>query len=366
MKYFIIAGEASGDLHGGPLVKHLKMIDESADIEGWGGIHMEEAGMKKHKDYKELAFMGFIEVIKHLPTIRKNFIECKQQILQFQPDVVIFIDYPGFNLRMAKWAKKKGFKTVYYISPQIWAWKENRIRSIKKHIDKMLVILPFETTFYKKHQFEAEYVGHPLTHTVLKSLYKPFPEAWGVKPIIAVLPGSRAQEVETHLEIIERVVSFLPNYEFYIAKVPHLDLSIYKPFLNQPNLHIVENKTHELYKLSEAALVASGTATLEAALFGVPQVVYYKGNWISFQLAKQFIKVPYISLVNLILDKPAVEELIQDDCNPSTIVASLQRLFQEDNADQLQSDYTKLWDILGSKNAALEAAKAIFKTANTL
>lgn len=363
MKYFIIAGEASGDLHGELLVEHLFKMDAQADIRGWGGDKMAHAGMKKLKDYKDLAFMGFVEVIKHLPTIRKNFQLCKQQINSFQPDIVIFIDYPGFNLRMAKWAKKHGYKTVYYISPQIWAWKENRIHQIKKYVDKMLVILPFESTFYKKHDYHAIYVGHPLTERVLKSLDEPFPALWTDKPIIGVLPGSRQQEVMAHLKIIEQVVGFLPNYEFYIGKVPHLDLEIYQSFMSHPNMHIVENKTHDLYKLSKAVLVASGTATLEAALFGVPQVVYYKGNWMSYQIAKRILKIKYISLVNLILDQPAVEELIQEECNPYTITASLQRLFQEEFADTLQSQYTRLWELLGGRNASENAAKIIYNFA---
>lgn len=366
MKYFIIAGEASGDLHGELLVKQLMNIDPHANIQGWGGDKMANVGMEKLKDYKDLAFMGFVEVIKHLPTISKNFKLCKEQILAYNPDIIIFIDYPGFNLRMAKWAKKKGFKTVYYISPQIWAWKENRIHQIKKYIDQMLVILPFEQDFYRRHNYEATYVGHPLTERVLKSLDEPFPTLWSQKPIIGVLPGSRQQEVIAHLQVIQHVVPYFPHYDFFIAKVPHLDQSVYEPFMIHSNMHLVENKTHDLYKLSKALLVASGTATLEAALFGVPQVVYYKGNWWSYQIAKRIVKIKYISLVNLILDTPAVEELIQNECNPSSIVASLQRLFLEDHADQLQSNYTKLWELLGARNASEYAAKIIYKMAKTV
>lgn len=360
MRYFIIAGEASGDLHGSALIEQIKRGDKDAVIQGWGGPKMEAAGMEKLMDYSQLAYMGFIEVVQHLPEIFKNFKLCKKQIKAFQADAVIFIDYPGFNLRMAKWAKKNGYKTFYYVSPQIWAWKENRIHSIKKYIDEMMVILPFEKGFYDKHKYNVHYVGHPLTHRVLKSLYEPFPDAWDDQPIISLFPGSRKQEVEKHLDIMVKVASFFPNYQFYIAKAPNLDASIYKPFINrQSNVHINTATTEDLLKLSEAAIITSGTATLEAALFGVPQVVCYRGNWLSYQFAKSVIKVPFISLVNLILDKRAVEELIQEECNPTNIVAALQRLFQTDRMDKIQTDYTKLWETLGEKNASLEAAKII-------
>lgn len=365
MKYFIIAGEPSGDLHGGSLVEQIYKNDEDAIIIGWGGKNMESKGMKKLKDYKDLAFMGFVEVVQHLPKILQNIKDCKNQILEFQPDVIVFIDYPGFNLRIAKWAKEYGFKTAYYISPQVWAWKENRINSIKKHIDEMLVILPFEKQFYAKHGVEVKYVGHPMTERVMKSLHEPFPKSWSKKPIIGLLPGSRKQEVKKHLSIMEKVATFFHDYDFYISKVSHLDYAIYEPYLKRSNVHLFEQTNSDIFKLSEAIIVASGTATLEAALYGTPQVVCYKGNWVSYILAKSLIKVPYISLVNLILNKNAVEELIQEDCNATMIATALQRLFQSDKADALQQDYTKLWEVLGQKNASFEASKAIIKLAHS-
>jgi lipid-A-disaccharide synthase len=361
MRYYIIAGEASGDLHGSNLIKALHQQDEHATIRCWGGDKMEHAGAQLVKHYRDLAFMGFVEVIKHLGTILNNIKFCKKDILAFKPDVIIFIDYPGFNLRIVEWAKQQHFKTCYYISPQIWAWKENRIKLIQKYVDEMLVILPFEEKFYAKHQYKATYVGHPLIEVVDAALQKQT-SPLAQKPIIAILPGSRTQEIQKKLPIMLGVVSHFPEYQFIIAQAPGQPESTYLPFLkNYSNISLLANQTYSLLKQADAALVTSGTATLETALFGVPQVVCYKGNPLSFWLAKKLIKVPYISLVNLILNKAAVTELIQKDLNEANLLQALRPMLNDaDHKEKLQSDYTKLWELLGNKNASqLAAQKAI-------
>ena len=323
MKYYIIAGEASGDLHGSNLIKALKAKDEGADIRCWGGDLMREAGGSLAKHYKELAFMGFLEVLLNIRKISKNIKFCKQDIENFNPDVVIFIDYSGFNLRIAKWAKSEGFKTNYYISPQIWASREGRIEKIKRDIDDMYVILPFEKEFYeKKHDFAVKFVGHPLIDAIESSVQideESFRKEHNInpdKPIIALLPGSRKQEVQKMLSLMLSVVEDFKDYEFVIAGAPSLNEEFYAPFLENPNVGFVANKTYDLLSIAHAALVTSGTATLETALFKVPQVVCYKANWISYQIAKRIVTLDYISLVNLIMKNEVVKELIQSVLSP--------------------------------------------------
>ncbi len=310
MKYYIIAGEASGDLHGSNLIREIRKLDNIADIRCWGGDLMEHAGAHLVKHYRDLAYMGFIEVVMNLRTIMKNLKFCKQDILQFKPDVIILIDYPGFNLRIAEWAKHQHIKVAYYISPQVWAWKENRVKQIRKNVDKMLVILPFEKDFYKKRSFDVEYVGHPLADVVesAQNDIEPLPNTLASplnEPnIIALLPGSRAQEVTKKLPVMLEVSRAFPDYRFIIAKAPSLDDRFYEQLMEPyKNVRSIRNKTYQLLLHAKAALVTSGTATLETALFGVPQVVCYKGSNISYQIAKRLIKVKYISLVTLIRDK---------------------------------------------------------------
>ncbi|QEH43980.1 lipid-A-disaccharide synthase [Chitinophaga sp. XS-30] len=361
MKYYIIAGEASGDLHGSNLVKQIRLQDTSADIRCWGGDLMEQAGAEVVKHYRELAFMGFVEVIMNLRTIFSNLDFCKKDILQYKPDVLVLIDYPGFNLRIAEWAKLQGLKVVYYISPQVWAWKEGRVKKIRETVDKMLVILPFEKAFYRKWDFEVEYVGHPLIEAVKAEQEAPPAPHFSEKPVIALLPGSRQQEVKKKLPVMLSMARYYPEYQFIMAQAPSLEDSFIQGFTNAyPNVSVVKGQTYQLLLQASAALVTSGTATLETALFGVPEVVCYKGSPVSYFFAKYLIKVKYISLVNLIMDKPVVKELIQQDLTEENLLKEL-TLILKDNArrQQMKADYATLWTLLGDGTASRKAAEAI-------
>jgi lipid-A-disaccharide synthase len=365
MKYYIIAGEASGDLHGSNLMKALYKEDPNADIRFWGGDLMQNVGGTLVKHYRELAFMGFIEVIFNLKTILNNIKICKNDILKFQPDVLIFIDYPGFNLRIAKWAKELGIKTHYYISPQIWAWKESRITEIKRDIDKMYVILPFEKKFYEdKHHFPVEFVGHPLIDAIHNqtpidaSIFRK-ENKLDEKPIIAVLPGSRQQEITKMLSVMLSVVNDFPEYQFVIAGAPSQEYSFYQNFISNENIKFISNKTYDLLQNATAALVTSGTATLETALFKVPEVVCYKGSWASYQIAKRIITLKYISLVNLIMDEEVVTELIQEDCTTKRIREELKKILESSHRKQLLEKYNVLEAKLGGIGASEKTAKLI-------
>lgn len=365
MKYYIIAGEASGDLHGSNLMKALYEEDPQADIRFWGGDLMQKAGGTLVKHYRELAFMGFVEVIFNLKTILSNITFCKKDILEFKPDVIVFIDYPGFNMRIAKWAKALNYKTYYYISPQIWAWKENRIKAIKNDVDKMFVILPFEKSFYEdKHQYPVDFVGHPLIDAIHNQ--PPFDEAvfrkknnLGDKPIIALLPGSRKQEITKMLGVMLSVVDDFQEYEFIIAGAPSQEYEFYQQFITNKNIKFISNKTYDLLRSSTAALVTSGTATLETALFKVPEVVCYKGSNISYQIAKRIITLKYISLVNLIMDQEVVTELIQSECNTKRIKEELQKLLEPAYREKLLKNYDILEEKLGGVGASKKTAKLI-------
>jgi lipid-A-disaccharide synthase len=367
MKYYIIAGEASGDLHGSNLMKALYKEDPQADIRFWGGDLMHSVGGVMVKHYRELAFMGFIEVVFNLKTIMDNIKFCKQDIAGFKPDAIIFIDYPGFNMRIAKWAKQRGIPTHYYISPQIWAWKENRISAVKRDFDKLYVILPFEKDFYEnKHHFPVEFVGHPLIdaiHNRTEKSHSDFIRENNLedKPIIAILPGSRKQEISKMLSVMLSVANDFPDYQFVIAGAPSQEKSLYEPFLKNKQVHLLSNKTYDLLSHSTAALVTSGTATLETALFKVPEVVCYKGSWASYQIAKRIITLKYISLVNLIMDKEVVTELIQDDCNTKRIKAELQKLLNVDSRKKLLADYDLLEQKLGGIGASEKTARLIVR-----
>jgi lipid-A-disaccharide synthase len=382
MKYYIISGEASGDLHGSNLIKELIRINAQTVIRCWGGDKMKEAGATLVKHYKELAFMGFTEVIKNLGTIMRNLRFCKEDILQYQPDALILIDYPGFNLRIAKWAKENNIKVIYYISPQVWAWKENRVRMMKQCIDKMICILPFEKDYYKdKWDWEVEYAGHPLVEVVESwkleigssnptipqplTSYTEHPTSNIQHPtsnIIAILPGSRKQEILKKLPIMLEVASHFPDYKFVVAKAPGLEESFYNNML-QPykNVSWVADKTYQLLSASKAAMVTSGTATLETALFGVPEVVCYKGNALSYQIAKRLIHIKYICLVNLIMDKEVVKELIQDELTVINLQQELNLLLTgKEKLQQLKNDYTELKNLLSKGgHASANAAKII-------
>ena len=379
MKYYIIAGEASGDLHGSNLIKELQKLDSNANIRCWGGDLMKSTGATLVKHYRDLAFMGFTEVIMNLKTILNNLKFCREDILQFNPDVLILIDYPGFNLRIAEWAHQRKtenpkFKTVFYISPQVWAWKESRVPKMKKTIDKMIVILPFEKDYYKnKWDWDVDYVGHPLVQVIdefkssIANRESSMETTGNQQPAtgnyIALLPGSRKQEIQKKLPIMLAVSKAFPQYQFVLAKAPSVDDEFYAAFMQRyTNVSSVRNKTYELLMQSTAALVTSGTATLETALFGVPEVVCYKGSNISYQIAKRVIKIKYISLVNLIMDKLVVKELIQNDLTVNNLTNELtELLFNYKKQEQIKKDYADLKNILSAGgNASANAAKIIF------
>lgn len=370
MKYYLIAGEASGDLHGANLMAALKEKDAAAEFRFWGGDLMSEIGGDPIKHYKELAFMGFVEVVVNLRTILKNITLCKKDITSYQPDVIIFIDYPGFNLRIAKWARQRGFATHYYISPQIWAWKEGRIKDIKRDVDQMYVILPFEKDFYeKKHQFPVHFVGHPLIDAIAK---RPLVDAkqfrskhnLDERPIIALLPGSRKQEISKMLAVMLSVTKSYPEHQFVIAGAPSQDASFYQTFLKNSNIKLILNETYDLLSLATAALVTSGTATLETALYKVPQVVCYKGSRISYEIGKRVINLKYISLVNLILDKPVVTELIQTEFNTKKLKEELDKILDEYHRAVLFLEYFDLENVLGGKGASEKTAALIISSLN--
>lgn len=368
MKYYIIAGEASGDLHGSNLMKAMAEKDPNADFRFWGGSLMQNVGGTLVKNYKDLAFMGFLEVAKNITTILKNIKFCKTDILNYKPDVLILIDYPGFNLRIAEFAKEQGFKVVYYISPQLWAWKEGRVEKIRKFVDEMLVILPFEKDFYLKHSVETHFVGHPLIDAIsdLKNVdEETFKKENNLsnKKIVALLPGSRKQEVSKMLEIMLSVKPYFTDYQFVIAGAPGLDASFYKDFVKD-DIQFVLNKTYDLLQCSAAALVTSGTATLETALLNVPEVVCYKTSTISYEIGKRVVKnIKYISLVNLIMDREVVKELIQKDLNTQNLVDNLKLILNEPGKTKMLNDFKNLRLKLGGKGASENAAEIIIKTA---
>ncbi len=365
MKYYIIAGETSGDIHGENLMKSLKVLDQEADFRFWGGDRMLDQGGHLVKHYRDLAFMGFAEVLFNLKTILNNLSFCKNDMLGYKPDVLICIDYPGFNLRIAEFAHHHQIKVVYYISPQIWAWKKNRVHTIKRVVDKMIVILPFETTFYKNYSVDVSFVGHPLLdhlnaqQSVSREVFLQNQQL-SDKPIIALLPGSRKQEVTGMLREMLKMVKYYPDHQFVVAGVNTISPEVYLSVGQQNNVQVIYNDMTNLLLASEAALVTSGTATLETALLKVPQVVCYKGNYFSYQIARRIVDVKYISLVNLIMDKPVVVELIQNDLNEKNLKKQLDLLLNDTEVrSQIMSDYQELIEILGKHGASDRAARII-------
>lgn len=366
MKYYIIAGEASGDLHGSNLMKALYKSDVNADIRFWGGDLMQNVGGTLVSHYKERAFMGFFEVIKNLFKVLGFIKFCKKDITKFNPDVIIFIDNSGFNLRVAKWAKQQGFKTNYYISPQVWASRASRVEDIKRDVDQLFVILPFEKEFYKKYDYEVEFVGHPLIDAIAdrnQADEKEFRKEHhlGSKPIIALLPGSRKQEITKMLSVMLSLVDDFSDYKFVIAGAPSQDFTFYKEIIGKKEVCFINNKTYDLLSVSSAALVASGTATLETGLFKVPQVVCYKGGSISYQIAKRIITLKYISLVNLIMDREVVTELIQNDFTKANLKKELTKILDDKHRQKLFLDYLELEKKLGGKGASEKTASLIVK-----
>jgi len=365
LKLYIIAGEASGDLHAANLLLALRKKEPKLEIRAWGGDKMEAAGAKVVKHYRDLSFMGFSEVVLNLRTILRNLAFCKEDILAFQPDAILLVDYPGFNLRIAKFAHELGIPTTYYISPQLWAWKAGRVKQIKAYVDQLLCILPFEPAWYAQYGVIAEYVGHPLLDALQVYPFDPeFREKQGLdeRPVIALLPGSRKQEIKVKLPImLQAVASYVNNYQIVVAAAPAQELDFYKQIIGQAPVRIISGKTYDLLKTATAAVVTSGTATLETALIGTPEVVVYKGSAISYAIGKRLVKVKYISLVNLILDRPLLTELIQNDCTPEKIAAELAKLLQPAHRDNLQKAYSELHQVLGEAGASENAAETVYQ-----
>jgi len=367
MRYYLIAGEASGDLHASNLMKELKKTDPDAVFRCWGGDLMQAAGGVLVRHYRDLAYMGFVEVVMNIRAITKNLSFCREDILKFKPDAIILVDYPGFNLRIAGFAHRNGLRVIYFISPQVWAWKKSRVYGIRKNVDKMLVILPFEQEFYRRYDYQVEFTGHPLLDLVNRpSVYRDagaFRVAHHLshKPIIALLPGSRKQEIRRMLPVMAALAGRFPGYEFVAAGAPSIEPSFYRQVSGKDGLVILFGKTHELLRHAHAALVTSGTATLETALFGVPQVVCYKGSPVSYAIARRIVDVKFISLVNLVMDRQVVKELIQGDFNTGNLEKELNKILDEENRSRIKSEYELLSDKLGGEGASRRAALAIFR-----
>ncbi len=369
MKFYVIAGEASGDVHGANLMEAIKNQQADADFRFWGGDKMAAVAGKPVKHIKDLAFMGFIEVLANIRTILRNIKFCKEDILKYQPDAIILIDYPGFNLRIAEFAKQHGIKVLYYISPQVWAWKQKRVHKIKKIVDRMYTILPFEEDFYKQFDYEVDYVGHPLLdeiskHDMTDEAKAAFRKEQGLddRPLIALFPGSRQQEISVKLPIMTSVIKSFPQYQFVVSGAPAIEASFYQKILKSDDVKVIFNANYKLLNCSHAALVTSGTATLETGLFSVPQVVCYKGNKLSYLLAKKLIKIKYISLVNLILDRPLVKELIQDELNAKNLIFELNKILESEHRTSVISGYDELKSVLGNKGASEKTASLMLKT----
>lgn len=368
MRYYIISGEASGDLHASNLIRHLKQKDADIQIRAWGGDLMQAQGATLVKHYKELAFMGFLEVLLNLKTILGNIRLCKNDILDYQPDALILVDYPGFNMRIAKFAKAHNIPVYYYISPQVWAWKKNRVYEIKKYVTKLYSILPFEQDFYAQYNYKVEYLGHPLLDAIsnYRKEHKSDAHQWKQegRPLVALLPGSRAQELNKMLLKMLEVEKQFPECDFVIAGVQALGENFYQPFLKGSNIILEFNKTYQLLEEADAALVSSGTATLETALFNVPQVVCYQTSWLSYKIAKILVDIKYISLVNLISDQEIVKELIQEELTVTNMILELKRILSVDGASKMQTEYAHLHNLLCGIGASQRVAESIFKDLN--
>lgn len=365
MKYFLVAGERSGDLHASNLLKAIKEKDSAASFRGFGGDYMQEAGMQLLVHYNEMAYMGFLEVLKNIPAIWGYMRQCKQEILKFRPDALILIDYAGFNLRIASWAKGKGIKVFYYISPKVWAWNQNRAFKIKASVDHMFVIMPFEKEFYASYDYKVDFVGNPLLDAIRSVIPDPDflqKNALLDKPIVAVLPGSRRQEIESMLGNMLALIPAFPDYHFVVAGIENMPRHYYQAAIEHPQASVVFDQTYDLLFRAEAALVTSGTATLETALFEVPQVVCYKTSWLSYEIARRLIRVSYISLVNLIAGKEVVKELIQDELNPESLREELQNILVGGKGRQGQLEaYRTIKAQMGEDSASAVTAGLIMK-----
>jgi len=355
MKFYIITGEPSGDLHAANLVQELKKCNNEIQLRAWGGERLIAEGVELAKHIKDTAFMGLWDVLKNLGAIKKNLNYCQKDILDYKPDALILVDYPGFNLKIAKFAKEQGIKVFYYISPKVWAWNKSRVAKIKKYVDELLVIFPFEVDFYHKYGMKVTYVGNPLLDEIAKGNFK-FTYTTE-KPIIALLPGSRKQEIESILPEMLAVVADYPNHQFVIAATNSFSKEYYQSFIKEKNGALVFDETYGLLSNATAALVTSGTATLETALFKVPQVVCYKTNWLTYILAKNLIKIKYLSLVNILMDKLVVKELIQSDLNKNKLKQELNILLNDNK--KIANAYEQLIDLLNKKGASKNAAEFI-------
>jgi len=362
MKYYLVAGEASGDLHGANLMKALKKEDPEAEFRYFGGDKMQAEGGTLVKHYAEMAFMGFTEVLLNLRTILTNMKSCKQDIKDWRPDTLILIDFPGFNLKIAGFASANAIPVCYYISPKVWAWNQKRVLKIKKTVDRMFCILPFEVDFYKEWGMEVDYIGNPLLDE--KAQFKPAEDfraknGLGPDPVVALLPGSRKQEIERLLpDMLDSIESF-PEYQFVVAAAPSFNAAYYRQFIGSKNVKLVFAQTYDLLNIAKAAIVASGTATLETALFRVPQVVVYRGGAISVAIARLLVNIKFISLVNLIMNREVVTELIQEDCRPKIIAATLSDILDGKERIKMLEDYAELAGIMGGPGASGRAARLI-------
>ena len=363
MKYYIIAGEASGDLYGSKLIDEIFSIDKKAEIRFWGGDNMIKSGGYNVKHISELAFMGFYEVLKNITTILRNISFCKNDIKEFNPDKIIYIDYPGFNLKICKWAKNNGYKNFFYISPQIWAWKENRIKTIKNSIDKLFVIFPFEKEYYReKHNMEVEFYGHPLIEKIDDfNSSKDFLKKNNItkeRDIITLLPGSRSQEINSMLPIFLTLKKHYLNFEFIVAGVKNVNESVYQPALDL-DVKVIYNQTYDLLSHSKIAIVTSGTASLECALFNVPQIVCYKTSSISYFIGKLFVNISFISLVNIILKKGIVKELIQNELTEKNLVNELSNILSDNKISDILNEYSKIYSMLSIEGTSKKIAESI-------
>ena len=363
MKYYIIAGEASGDLYGSKLIDEILLIDKEAEIRFWGGDNMIKSGGYNVKHIKELAFMGFYEVLKNITTIVRNINFCKNDIREFNPDKIIYIDYPGFNLKICKWAKNNGYKNFFYISPQIWAWKENRIKTIKNNIDKLFVIFPFEKEYYrKKHNMEVEFYGHPLIEKINDfNSSKDFIKKNNItneKDIITLLPGSRSQEINSMLPIFLTLKKHYLNFEFIVAGVKNVNESVYQT-ASDLDVKVIYNQTYDLLSHSKIAIVTSGTASLECSLFNVPQIVCYKTSSISYFIGKSFVNISFISLVNIILKKGIVKELIQNELTEKNLVNELSKILSDNKISDILNEYSKIYSMLSIEGTSKKIAESI-------
>jgi lipid-A-disaccharide synthase len=366
MRYYVLAGEASGDLHASNLIKEISLIDRDAQFRGFGGDLMEKAGMTVLKHYRDLAFMGLVPVIMNIRTIKKNFRFCEQDILAFKPDVLILVDYPGFNLRMARFAKAHGIKTFYYISPKVWAWKEKRVHRIIAYVDEMFCILPFETEFFEKYKYPVHYVGNPLLDAILeKKTTANYQQFWSEnnlpeKPVLAVLPGSRKGEISVLLPTMLEAASCFPEFQCVIAGAPNMGEEFYQPFMKGSKVPVIWGKTYEILNHCRVAIVASGTATLETAIMNVPQVVVYQltPNWLFKYLKKFFLKTRWVSLVNIILGREAVTELIQSDFTLKNVIDELGKILNDqENEKRMLADYQDMMVKLGKAGASKRTAE---------